>query len=268
MKPFNPVLLILCLFFSGLVSPRQSFAGAPRRDLFALRVYHLQTREQTDRLDKYLQQAYLPALHRAGIDKVGVFKQIEKTDAGAPSPAEQLVFVFIPCTSPERYTKLNLGLDNDKTYQNDAQDYLNTAFDNPVYTRFETVLMLAFTGMPTFHVPTLKSAPAERVYELRSYEGASEKLHQNKVAQFNNAEIDIFKRLNFNTVFCGQVIAGGKMPNLMYLSTFENQAAQEAHWQAFKDDAEWKKLSAMPEYAHNMLRMDKYMLHPTAYSEI
>ena len=268
MKPLNALLLVLCLFFSGLVRPRQGFAAAPKRDLFALRVYHLQSREQADRLDNYLRQAYLPALHRAGVEKVGVFKQNENTAAGAPAPAEQLVFVFIPCASAEQYTKLNLGLDADKTYQNEARDYLNTAFDNPVYARIETVLLLAFTGMPTFHVPALKSAPAERVYELRSYEGASEKLHQNKVAQFNNAEIGIFRRLGFNTVFCGQVVAGSKMPNLMYLSTFENQAAQEAHWQAFQDDAEWKKLSAMPEYAHNLLRMDKYMLHPTAYSEI
>ena len=194
--------------------------------------------------------------------------QNETTEAGAPAPTEQLVFVFIPCTSAEQYTSLNSGLDADKAYQTAAQDYLNTAFDNPVYTRFETVLMLAFTGMPTYHLPALTSAPVGRVYELRSYEGATEKLHQNKVAQFNNAEISIFKRLNFNTVFCGQVIAGSKMPNLMYLSTFENKKAQEAHWQAFKDDAEWKKLSAMPEYAHNMLRMDKYMLHPAPYSEI
>ena len=268
MKSLKPNFLILCLILAGILGSLQGFSAATKRDLFALKIYHLQTKEQSDRLDNYLQQAYLPALHRAGINKVGVFKQNENTAAGTPTPAEQLVFVFIPCSSIEQYTKLNLGLDTDKTYQTAAQDYLNTAFDNPVYTRIETVLMLAFTGMPTFHLPALKSAPAERVYELRSYEGASEKLHQNKVAQFNNAEINIFKRLNFNTVFCGQVIAGSKMPNLMYLSTFENQKEQEAHWQAFKEDAEWKKLSAMPEYAHNMLRMDKYMLHPAAYSEI
>lgn len=268
MKPFKLTALLLCLFLLGLLRPSPSFGATHKRDLFALKIYHLQTKEQAERLDKYLQLAYLPALHRAGVAKVGVFKQNEATDASAPASTEQLVFVFVPCNSVEQYTKLNLGLDTDQAYQTAAQDYLNTAFDNPVYTRIETVLMLAFTGMPTYHLPALTLAPAERVYELRSYEGATEKLHQNKVAQFNNAEIGIFKRLNFNTVFCGQVIAGSKMPNLMYLSTFANQQEQAAHWQAFKDDAEWKKLSAMPEYAHNMLRMDKYMLHPTAYSEI
>lgn len=264
MKVFSfPLLLLLVLS-----APLRGLGAAPKRDVFALKIYHLQTQEQADRLDTYLQQAYLPALHRAGISKVGVFKPNEKTDAGTPAAAEQLVFVFIPCGSAEQYLNLDPGLQQDKAYQTAARDYLDTAFDHPVYARIETVLLRAFTGMPTFQLPALKGAPAERVYELRSYEGASEKLHLNKVAQFNNAEISIFKRLNFNTVFCGQVIAGGKMPNLMYLSTFENQRAQEAHWQAFKDDAEWKQLSAMPEYAHNMLRMDKYLLHPAAYSEI
>ncbi|ALW85277.1 NIPSNAP family containing protein [Hymenobacter sedentarius] len=267
MKLLKPTLIMLCLICAGALGSLRGYGASPKRDLFALKIYHLQTNEQADRLDHYLQQAYLPALHRAGVSKVGVFKQNAQA-AGAPAPTEQLVFVLIPCRSAQHYTKLNLGLEQDKAYQTDAQDYLKTAFDNPVYTRFETVLMLAFTGMPTFHLPALKASPAERVYELRSYEGASEALHQNKVAQFNNGEIGIFKRLNFNTVFCGQVIAGGKMPNLMYLSTFENQQDQEAHWQAFKNDAEWKTLSAMPAYAHNMLRMDKYMLHPAAYSEI
>ena len=268
MKLLKLTALFLGLFLLGILVPLQSFGVSLKRDLFALKIYHLQTKEQVERLNKYLQLAYLPALHRAGIAKVGVFMQNEITDASATAPTEQLIFVFIPCSSAEQYTKLNLGLDTDQIYHTAAQDYLNTAFDNPIYTRIETVLMLAFAGMPTYHLPALTSVPLERVYELRSYEGATEKLHQNKVDQFNNAEIGIFKRLNFNTVFCGQVVAGSKMPNLMYLSTFANQQEQTAHWQAFKDDAEWMKLSAMPEYAHNLLRMDKYMLHPTAYSEI
>lgn len=268
MKPLKPLFLILFLFFSGLNGLLPSWGAAPKREFYQLKIYHLQTKEQAERLDAYLQKAYIPALHRVGIDKIGVFKPNAPTDASAPTPTEQLVFVFVPCRSAEQYLKLDPGLEKDPTYQAAAQDYLNTAFDNPAYARIETVLMNAFTGLPTLQLPTLKSVPSERVYELRSYEGASEKLHQNKVAQFNNGEISIFKRLNFNTVFCGQVVAGSKMPNLMYLSTFENKGDQEAHWKAFRDDAEWKKLSAIPEYAHNMLRMDVYLLHPAGYSEI
>ena len=263
------LLLLLHLFAAGIAGPLSSRAAPPRRDFYQLRIYHLQTAEHAQRLNTYLRQAYLPALHRAGISKVGVFRPAEKADAGAPAgPAEQLVFVFVPCRSAEQYLTLEPALEKDKAYQTDAQQYLGAAFDNPMYARMETVLLRAFTGLPAFQVPALQGALSERVYELRSYEGATEKLHENKVAQFNNGEISIFKRLNFNTVFCGQVVAGSKMPNLMYLSSFENQADRDAHWRAFGADAEWKKLSAQPEYAHNMLRMDVYLLHPAAYSEI
>lgn len=268
MNLFKSSTLLLFLLFMGVAGVLPSHAAAPKRDFYQLKVYHLQNKEQEDRLDTYLQKAYLPALHRAGIQKVGVFKPIEKTDGTDAFAPEKLVFVFIPCSSAEQYLKLSPALEKDKAYQTDARDYLDAAFDKPVYNRFENVLMQAFTGLPTFRVPALKSSPAERIYELRSYEGATEKLHENKVAQFNNAEISIFKRLNFNTVFCGQVVAGSRMPNLMYLSTFENKDDQAAHWKAFGDDSEWKKLKAMPEYANNMLRMDVHLLHPAQYSEI
>jgi len=268
MKHPKSILFILSLILLGLGSPLQSVGAAPKRDFYQLKIYHLQNKEQEQRLDNYLQQAYVPALHRAGIGKVGVFKQMASADANAPALTEQLVFVFIPCTSAEQYLKLDTDLEKDKQYQTAAQDYVNTAFDKPVYSRVEGISMLAFTSMPGFHLPALKSGPTERVYELRSYESASEKIHANKVAQFNNGEIGIFKRLNFNTVFCGQVVSGSKMPNLMYLSAFENKAEQEAHWKTFGADPEWAKMKAMPEYANNMQHMDVYLLHPTTYSDI
>ena len=268
MKHLKSTLLLFSLVLFGLSGPFRSICAAPKRDFYQLKIYHLQTQEQEQRLDNYLQKAYVPALHRAGISKVGVFKRMASTDANAPAPTEQLVFVFIPCSSADQYLKLEADIEKDKQYQTAAQDYINAAFDKPVYSRMEGVSMLAFTSMPNFQLPALKSGPTDRVYELRSYESASEKLHQNKVAQFNNGEIGIFKRLKFNTVFCGQVVSGNKMPNLMYLSAFENKAEQEAHWKTFGADPEWDKMKAMPEYANNMQHMDVYLLHPATYSDI
>lgn len=81
-------------------------------------------------------------------------------------------------------------------------------------------------------------------------------------------EIDLFKRLGFNAVFYSSVISGAKMPNLMYMTTFENKAARDAHWKTFVEDPFWKKLSAMPEYQHNVSHIDITFLHPTDYSDI
>ncbi len=58
------------------------------------------------------------------------------------------------------------------------------------------------------------------------------------------------------------------MPNLMYMTTFENKASRDEHWKAFSADADWKKVSALPEYQHNVSKNDTMFLTPTDYSEI
>jgi len=45
-------------------------------------------------------------------------------------------------------------------------------------------------------------------------------------------------------------------------------ASREAHWKTFSADAEWKKLSALPEYQHNVSKADIVFLHATDYSDI
>lgn len=251
---------VFSVFLACLVSVSLSFGLAPKREFYQLKIYHLKDNSQQEGLDAYLQKAYLPALHRAGIEKVGVFKPA--------TGADSLVYVLIPFKSVEQFMGLSDRLDKDGQYAAAGKDYIDAEFNNPPYKRYESILMEGFTGMPSLMAPKLQGTPAERIYELRNYEAATEKLHEKKISQFNNGELDIFKRLGFNTIFCGQVKAGTKMPSMMYMTSFENQAARDAHWKAFTDDAGWKSLNAQPQYAHNFLRADIYLLHPTAYSEI
>ena len=85
---------------------------------------------------------------------------------------------------------------------------------------------------------------------------------------FNDGdEIGLFKRLGFNAIFYGEVLAGAKMPNLMYMTSFENMDERNAHWKSFVDDPQWKKLVAMPEYQHNVSHIDIMFLRPTDYSD-
>lgn len=253
------VTLSVWLAVALFLAVSQAFSFAPKREFYQLKIYHLKDSDQKDRLETYLRQAYLPALHRAGIGKVGVFK---------PTQADSLLYVLVPFKSVEQFMDLSETLAKDKQYTSTGQDYLNAEFDKPVYKNFESILMQSFAGMPTLVVPSLKSDASERIYELRRYEAATEKLHENKIGQFNNGELDIFKRLGFNTVFCGQVKAGSKLPSLIYMTSFENKAERDAHWKAFSADPTWKTLNSQPEYAHNFLRADIYLLHPTSYSEI
>ncbi|MGM9478336.1 NIPSNAP family protein [Pedobacter sp. GSP4] len=241
-------------------------AKAAKQDFYQIKVYHLKNTTQEKIVDNYLQQAYLPALHRCGIASVGVFKPIVTDQT---STADNLIYVFIPFKSLSGVLELDKKLAKDAQYQNDGKAYLDALYIDAPYERLESIILKAFENAPNFSLPKLKSPMAKRVYELRSYEAPTEKYFQNKVQMFNKGdEIGLFKRLNFNAVFYGEVIAGSRMPNLMYLTTFEDRADRDAHWKAFSADDYWKKLSAMPEYQHNVSKNDTRFVYPTDYSDI
>jgi NIPSNAP len=132
----------------------------------------------------------------------------------------------------------------------------------------ENILTKAFSLAPFLNLPALTGPRSERVYELRSYESATEKIHQNKVKMFNEGgEIALFKQLNFNAVFYSSVISGSRMPNLMYMTSFENKADRDAHWKSFGSSPEWKKLSALPEYQNNVSKNEQIFLRATEFSD-
>ena len=159
-------------------------------------------------------------------------------------------------------------LKGDASYVSAGLAYLDAAYNDPPYSRLETILLRAFPLAPHMQLPSLQSAKKERVYELRSYESATEKKFENKVQMFNQGdEIGLFKKLNFNAIFYSEVIAGNRMPNLMYMTSFENKAARDEHWKTFVSDPYWKNLSTMPEYQDNVSHIDITFLYPTDYSD-
>jgi NIPSNAP len=255
------VLLSLSLPFLLLQSWSQN--GKPLREFYQLTVYHFSTADQEKMLDNYLQNALLPALHRSGVSKAGVFKALANDTV-----ADKLLYVFMPLQSLDMVVKLQAKLVADKAYQTAGAEYINAVYKTPPYTRMETILMQAFPLAPKMQVPALKSDKKDRVYELRSYESATEKIYKNKVRMFNEGdEISLFKRLNFNASFYAEVIAGGKMPNLMYMTSFENMVDRDTHWKSFVEDPYWKKLSAMTEYQNNVSHIDITFLRPADYSD-
>ena len=257
LKFILPALLIFCLTASicfGKDSPRE---------FYQLKIYRIHSKAQEDRMDAYLKVAYIPALHRTGVKNVGVFKPVE-TD----TTAGKRIYVLIPLASFDQVIKLEEALAHDKKYETDGADYIDAAYDNAAYDRIESVLMQAFVGMTKMATPALTGPRAQRVYELRSYEGPTEKLYVNKVKMFNAGdEVGLFKRLGFNAVFYAEVVSGSHQPNLMYMTTFADMASREEHWKAFVADPQWKTLVAMPEYQHNVSKLTAYLMHPTEYSD-
>ena len=81
-------------------------------------------------------------------------------------------------------------------------------------------------------------------------------------------EVAIFSRLGFNAVFYGNVISGSEMPNLMYMTSFSDMRSRDAHWESFRNDPAWDKLSSMEKYQNNVSRIDIQFLRSTNYSDI
>jgi hypothetical protein len=256
------LFIILC---SILVSSAVDAKGT-KKDFYEIRIYNLKNNEQVVALEQYLKNAYLPALHRAGILKVGVFKPI-----GNDTALVKKVYIFIPFHSINEWQKLPVVLDKDGLYNSASKDFINADADKKPFERIESVLLEAFPMHTHFEMPGLKNPLSERIYELRSYESPTEHLHTTKVRMFNEGgEIALFKKLNFNAIFYARVLSGSKMPNLMYMTTFENMTEHDAHWKAFGNSPEWKSLSAMPEYENkvSVSHIDAILMHPTDYSDI
>ncbi|HXB45800.1 MAG TPA: NIPSNAP family protein [Puia sp.] len=250
--------LLLLSWVSSTAQPEKN-----ERAFYQITVYHYNSADQEKVLDNYLQNALLPALHRLGLLHIGVFKALANDTA-----ASKLLYVFTPIKSLDNIIKIPAKLHEDKPYQTAGAEYINAVYTAPPYQRTETILLQAFPLAPQMTLPMLKSEKKDRVYELRSYESATENIFRNKVQMFNDGdEIGLFKKLNFNAVFYSEVIAGNKMPNLMYMTTFENMADRDAHWKDFGNDPYWKKLSSMPQYQNNVAHIDITFLRPTDYSD-
>jgi hypothetical protein len=253
------MFVIMCL-----TSVNNTLSAQAKQEFYELRVYHLAWGSgQEGKVNAFLKDVYLPALHRAGIQKVGVFKPIE-TDM----LYDKRIFVFIPFKTIDQYLMLPEVLGKDKAYLDAGKSFIEAPFDAAPYARVETIILKAFKNMPQPFFPSYTNPVSERVYELRSYESATEALASKKIHMFNEGgEIDIFTSLKFNAVFYGEVIAGAAKPNLMYMTTFTDMKSHDDHWKAFGATPEWKNLSAMEEYKNTVSNINRYLLRPTDYSD-
>jgi hypothetical protein len=110
-----------------------------------------------------------------------------------------------------------------------------------------------------------------RVFQLRTYESPSVKTGLKKIEMFDDAgEIAIFRRVGLHPVFFGEALVGAKLPNLTYMLGFESAEELKENWQKFRDDAEWKRLSGMPEYADKAILsgITNVILRPAEYSQV
>jgi hypothetical protein len=239
------------------------YANKDPHDFYQIKIYHLKNNDQVAQVDDYLQTVYLPALHRLKYKNIGVFKPIANDTA-----VVKFIFVIIPFTSVEEWSKLDEILTKDAEYRESAKGFCKATFDNPPFERMESILLDAFPGQQHMVVPASKNP--DRVFELRSYESPTLDLLEKKMAMFNTGgEIQIFNRLKFNPVFYAKVLSGSHMPNFMYMPIFDNVEQKDAQWKVFGNDAQWKEISADPKNENkvSVSHIDSILMHSTSYSD-
>ena len=68
------IVMTSCTQTSDPVQSETTQTETPQLDYFQLKIFSFESAEQEASLDTYFQDALLPALHRSGINNVGVFK--------------------------------------------------------------------------------------------------------------------------------------------------------------------------------------------------
>ncbi|WP_339731650.1 NIPSNAP family protein [uncultured Gimesia sp.] len=242
----------------GLGQTAHSAAPQQKQEFFELRTYRIADAAKQKLVSDYLANALLPALKRQGIDRVGVFKEMDGKD-------DHSLYVLIPFKSLDQFSAVNDVLEKDAAYHKAAETFFALPNKSAAYSRIESRLMKAFSGMPVLEVP---EGEGPHLFELRTYESSNANLARLKVDMFNSGEIDIMKNVKLSPVFFGEMLIGDDVPNLTYMLSGPNRKAHDEHWKGFINHPEWDRMKKMDKYKGTVSKITKWYLEPLSFSEI
>jgi hypothetical protein len=237
------------------------------KELLELRLYKFSSAAKLQAFDSFLSRVAIPALNRAGIRPVGVFKLLKADNPDLKLEADSTdLYVLLPHKSAGSVLGLIDRLKDDSSFVDNAGELIEAPKSDPAYARYESSLFLGFDDAPKVEVPT---KAATRVLQLRIYESHNEERALKKIEMFNSGgEIAIFRRVGLNIVFFGQALVGSKLPNLTYMLGFEHEEAMKKAWAAFGQDPAWKTLRDDPQYKDTVSTITNLVLRPAASSQI
>lgn len=124
-------------------------------------------------------------------------------------------------------------------------------------------------AMLTANFGTTTAQAADRVYELRTYTTNPGKLEALK-ARFRDHTITIFKRHGMESVGYWVPTDPEKSQNtLIYIISHASLEQAKKNWAAFRDDPEWKKVSADSEKDGKIVtHVDSVFMTPTDFSKL
>ena len=241
--------------------------NATGKQLLEMRTYYFKSSDKQKAFEDFLARAAIPALNRAGVNPVGVFKILPDDNAKLkPDALSPRLYVLLPHNSPDSCVLLTERMAKDETLLQAGREIIEAPKSDPAYERYESSLMLSFDGVPKVEVPTL--APT-RLLQLRIYESHNPDRALKKIHMFNEGgEIAIFRRCGMDPAFFGQALVGSKLPNLTYMLSFKDKEAQDTAWGKFGKDPGWLSLRKDEAYKDTVSNITNLILRPAKGSQV
>ncbi len=238
-------------------------ANVPKRAVVEMRTLRMRNtpENQMQRTSDFLKNTAVPALKRAGAGPLGFFSSVI-----APESPFIVALASFPDMAAMEAVRQKENADAEYIRGRDAYN----SGPGRSYERLDGSLLRCFDVMPSVEPPPDDGKRPPKIFELRMYESNNATTLARKIKMFNEGEAGIFKRLGMQPVFFAETIVGSKMPNLVYMLSFDDLAARDRLWKAFGSDPEWQKLRAQPGYSDSEIvsNISNSILHPLPFSDI
>lgn len=238
----------------------QAGTSVSHKQFYEIRRYVIGEDADAGAIDRYLSEALLPALGRAGTGPVGLFGPAEQAES-------QDRFVVITYDRLDQLPAVQAALDADAELRRAAEEFEAGGAKAP-YQRISSELLLAMDAMPQAKSGESIGTDESRVYELRIYESANEGLGDRKVEMFNEGEVPIFLDSGIIPVFLGQALVSPYAPSLTYLTAYPDEQARQQAWKTFVEHPDWKVLSGKERYQGTVSKIYKFVLRPLPGSQL
>ena len=243
-----------------LASSGNAEAAAERRRIFVLEQYYLKNGTQPGRIHEHFSKAALPALN-----KVHSGPKIYMDALVAPQTPH--VAVIIGFQSFDELWNVHNKLLADKELAASMEAWESHA-EQP-YEHLSVTLLEATDYCPEV-LPDPQPGKSSRIFELRTYHSPTWRQLKALHERFAGPEIKIFHRVGVHPILYSSGISGQYLPNLTYVTPFENLAARETAWNAFGADPEWIKVRKESVDRHGQISSVSQisLYRATAYSPI
>ena len=226
------------------------------RDMYEFKIYRFSGGGGVNQLKKYYTEAVIPYLSKRGA-VVGAFSEYSKEE-----PPK--VYILHAYKGPGEYWDAVQEMKTDQAYLQAAKSYFNLPATQPVFERYETMLMQAFASIPQLKMPDKNRG----LFELRIYESYNEDAYRRKVKMFDDEELPLFEKVGLHPLFFGELMAGSDMPALVYMLWFKDMQEREANWEKFRVSDEWNTMRDKEIYADTVSKVRKIFLTPMDFSQI